>query len=151
MEKNIIILLIFGALITIFLVFFDIYLAGIVCILVVVIVMSVAIMQDSRGVPDIGATLRADAKAVILTNKGNARAMKIHATLVPINIESDIPELEVESAYEIPLRTMVEQMKIMVTYENEEGRQFSHSSHLSAMEEEPDLLKPVFPLFRWKK
>ncbi len=45
---------------------------------------------------------------------------------------------------------MVEEIKIIITFQNENGRQFSRSVKLSALEEEPDLLKPMIPLFKWK-
>jgi hypothetical protein len=108
-------------------------------------------MQDTTGIPEIVTKLRDDAKAVLLTNKGNAKAVKIHAALVPVNIEFDIPVLKEEATHEIPLTTMVEEIKIVITYENEKGRLFSHSARLSALEEEPDLLKPIIPIFKWKK
>jgi hypothetical protein len=151
MENNTKILLVLGALITIILYFFvDIYVAGIVCVIFITVLMALSIMQDTRGMPDIEAALSEDAKAVRLKNKGNAKALKIHAVLVPVNIEFDIPVLEVESIHEIPLNTMIEEIKIMITYENEHGRSFSRSSRLSALEEESDLLKPMVPLFKWK-
>ena len=75
MEKNFTILLIVGLLITLILVFINIYLAGIVVILLVTLLMSLMIMQDTTGHPDIAVHLRDDAKAIILTNKGNARAV----------------------------------------------------------------------------
>jgi hypothetical protein len=151
MEKNTKILLVLGALITIVLLFIDIYLAGIVCVILITLLMSLRIMQDTTGIPEIVATLRDDAKAVIITNTGNARAEKIHVALVPLNIEFDIPLLEAESSYEFALDAMVEDIKIAVTYQNENGRLFSSSSKLSVFGEEPDLLKPMIPIFNWKK
>ena len=151
MEKNIKILLVPGALITIVLLFIDIYLAGITCVILITILMSLRIMQDTTGIPEIVATLRDDAKAIILTNTGNARAEKIHAALVPLNIEFDISSLEVDSSYEFSLNSMVENIKFTITYQNENGRLFSSSSKLSAFGEEPDLLKPMIPIFKWKK
>jgi hypothetical protein len=150
MEKNIKILIVLGGLITIILFFVDFYLAGIVFILFVTLLMSLLIMEDTKGIPEIAVALRGDAKAVVLTNKGNARAVKIHAALVPLNTEFDIPFLEEETTHEIPLTTMIEEIKIVITYENEKGGKFSHSSRLSTWEEESDLLKPVIPLFKWK-
>jgi len=150
MEKNSIILIILGLFITIILSFIDIYLAGIVCVLIITIVMSLMIMQDTRGIPEIIVRLRDDAKAIILTNNGNSKAEKIHVTLVPANLEFDIPVLIEDATYQIPLTSMVEEIKVVITYENENGRSFSKSSRLSAMEEEPDPFKPMIPLFKWK-
>ena len=151
MERNAKILLVAGLLITLLLIFINIYLAGIVFILLMTILMSLLIMQDTTGIPDIAVHLRDDAKAVILTNKGNARAVKIHGTLIPLNIEFDTPELEVDSIFEYPLTAMVEEVKIVVTYQNENKRPFSKTAKLSALEEEQDLLRPMIPIFKWKK
>jgi hypothetical protein len=46
---------------------------------------------------------------------------------------------------------MVQEIKIKITYSNENGRLFSSSKKLSVFEEEPDPLKPLIPMFRWKK
>ena len=151
MEKNTKILIVLGVLITIVLLFIDIYLAGIVCVIFITILMSLQIMQDTSGIPEIVAKFRDDAKAIILTNAGNARAEKIHVTLVPVNAEFDIPLLEVESTFEFPLNAMFEEIKIVITYKNEDGRLFSGSQKLSVFEEEPDLFKPMIPIFKWKK
>ena len=151
MEKNTKILLAFGVFIIIFLLFIDIYLAGIAAVILITLLMVVQIMQDTSGIPDIVARFREDGKAIILTNTGNARAEKIHVALVPLNSEFDISSLEVESSFEFSLNTMVEYIKIAITYQNENGRLFSGSSKLSVFGEEPDLLKPMIPLFKWKK
>jgi len=151
MEKNTKILLAFGVFIIIFLLFIDRYLAGIAGVILITLLMVVQIMQDTSGVPDIIARFREDGKAIILTNTGNARAEKIHVALVPLNSEFDISSLEVESSFEFSLNTMVEYIKIAITYQNENGRLFSGSSKLSVFGEEPDLLKPMIPLFKWKK
>jgi hypothetical protein len=150
MEKNTKILLVLGALITIVLLFIDIYLAGIAGVILITLLMSLIIMQDTSGIPEIVVKLRDDAKAIIVTNTGNTRAVKIHVALVPVNIEFDIPLLETESTYEFSLNGMVEVIKIAVTYQNENGRLFSSSSKLSALGEEPDPFKPMIPLFKWK-
>ena len=151
MDKNTTILLVLGAFIILILLFIDIYLAGISCIILIIILMTLKIMQDSTGIPEIVVNLRDDAKAIILTNKGNARAEKIHVALVPVNIEFDISSLEVESTYEFSLNEMVETIKIAVTYQNENGLLFSGSQKLSVFEEEYDPFKPMFPMFKWKK
>lgn len=151
MEKNTTILLVLGAFIILILLFINIYLAGIACIILIIILMSLKIMQDSTGIPEIVVNLRDDAKAIILRNKGNARAEKIHVALVPVNIEFDISSLEVESTYEFSLNEMVETIKIAVTYQNENGRLFSSSSKLSVFGEEYDPFKPMFPMFKWKE
>jgi hypothetical protein len=151
MDKRIQIILVLGILITIASLFYDIYLAGIVGVIFIAIIMSLMIMQDTTGVPEVVAKLSEDAKSIVLINTGNARAEKIHVTLVPNNIEFDIASLDVDSAYEYSLGTMVQEIKIKITYSNENGRLFSSSKKLSVFEEEPDPLKPLIPMFRWKK
>ena len=151
MEKNTTILIIAGIIITVLLWFVNVYLAGIVGILFIAVIMSVLIMKDTAGIPDVVPTLREDAKGIILTNTGNARAEKIHVVLVPSNITFDIPSLDVDSTYEYPFSEMIQEIKIVITWSNENGRQFSVSSKLSVFGEEPDLLKPLIPMFKWKK
>jgi hypothetical protein len=151
MEKNTKILLVLGSLITIVLLFINIYLGGIVGVIFIAIAMSLLIMQDTTGVPEVVANLSEDAKSIILTNTGNAWAEKIHVTLLPGNIEFDIDSLDVDSVYEYSLGTMVQEIKIKITYSNENGRLFSSSKKLSVFDEEPDLLKPMIPTFKWKK
>jgi len=151
MEKNTKILLILGILITIVLLFYDIYLGGIVGMIFLVLIMSLLIMQDSTGIPEIVPTLKEDAKGIVLTNTGNARAEKIHVALIPNNIEFDIPSLDVDASYEFPLSVMIEEIKVVITFANEKQRQFSQSKKLSVFGEEPDLLKPLIPMFKWKK
>ena len=151
MEKNTKILVVLGSLITIVLLFINIYLGGIVGVIFIAIAMSLLIMQDTTGVPEVVANLSEDAKSIILTNTGNAWAEKIHVTLLPGNIEFDIDSLEVDSIYEYSLGTMVQDIKIKITYSNESGRLFSSSKKLSVFDEEPDLLKPMIPTFKWKK
>ena len=151
MEKNTKILLVLGSLITIVLLFIDIYLGGIVGVIFITLMMSLKIMHDTTGIPDIVATLKDDAKGIVLTNTGNTRAEKIHVLLVPNNIEFDIPSLDVDSSYVFPLNAMIEEIKIVITWSNENERQFSGSAKLSVFGEEPDLLKPMIPIFKWKK
>ena len=150
MEKNTNILVL-GILITIALSFIDIYLGGIVGVIFIAIMMSLMIMQDTTGIPEVMANLSDDAKSIILTNTGNARAEKIHVTLIPSNIEFDIDSLDVDSVYEYSLGTMVQEIKIKITYNNENKRLFSSSKKLSVFDEDPDILKPMIPMFKWKK
>jgi len=46
---------------------------------------------------------------------------------------------------------MVQEIKTRITYSNENRRLFSSSKKLSVFEEDPDLLKPMIPMFKWKK
>jgi hypothetical protein len=150
MDKKITGVLIAGILVAICLFFLvDIYLAGIVLILTVVLVMSLMIMQDSTFLPQINVRLREDAKAVILTNAGNSPALKIHVALVPLDIEYDVPSLAADASHEYPLSSMLAEVKAVITFENEKGLPFSLTHRLSASEEY-DPLKPMIPVFKWK-
>jgi hypothetical protein len=151
MDKRLQIILVLGILITIASAFLDMYLAGIVGVIFIAIIMSLMIMQDTTGIPEVVVKLSDDAKSIILTNTGNARAEKIHAALVPSNVEFDIAFLDIDSAYEYSLGSMVQEIKIKITYSNENGRLFSSSKKLSVFDEEPDLLRPLIPMFKWKK
>jgi hypothetical protein len=149
MDKKITGLLIAGLLVTILLFFISIYLAGIAFILLIVILMSLFIMQDSKFLPDAEALLRDDAKAVIIRNNGNSPALKVHVALVPFNIEYDIPFLDADASFEYPLSAMVENVKVVLTFENEQQKEFSRTCMLSASGEF-DPFKPMIPLFKWK-
>jgi hypothetical protein len=139
-----------GLLITLVLAFFDFYLAGIVLIIILTLCMSIFIMHDSRDLPDISAEFRTDAKAVILKNTGNAAAVSIHVSLVPLNIEFDIPTLAVDTQFEYTLPAMVAEIKVLFTYKNGKGDAFAKSVELNALKAPYDPLKPMLPLFRWK-
>ncbi|MDD1697559.1 MAG: hypothetical protein LUQ36_04275 [Methanoregula sp.] len=151
MDKNIRILIVLGILIPIAVYFYDIYLAGIVAVIIVALLMIVMIMKDTTGIPEIVTKLNDDARGIILTNTGNAMAEKIHVRLLPGTKEFEIASLDVDSSYEYFLDTPVQEIKINITYSNENGRLFSSSKKLSIFEEEPDLLKPLIPMFGWKK
>ena len=151
MDKRIQIILVLGILITIASAFLDMYLAGIVGMIFIAIIMSLMIMQDTTGIPEVVAKLSEDAKSIVLTNTGNARAEKIHVILIPSNVEFDIDSLDVDSVYEYSLGTMVQEIKIKITYSNENKRLFSSSKKLSVFDEDPDLLRPMIPMFKWKK
>ena len=151
MDKKIQVILVLGIIITIAAAFFDMYIAGIAGVIFIAVIMSLMIMQDTTGIPDVVAKLSDDAKSIILTNTGNARAEQIHATLIPSNAEFDIAFLDVDSTYEYSLGSMVQEIKIKITWTNEKNRLFSMSKKLSVFDEEPDLLKPLVPMFGWKK
>jgi len=151
MDKRIQIILVLGIIVTIISAFLDMYLAGIVGMIFIAIVMSLMIMQDTTGIPEIVVKLGDEAKSIILTNNGNARAENIHVTLIPSNREFDIASLDVDSVYEYFLGAMVQEIKINITYSNENKRFFSSSKKLSVFDEEPDLLRPLIPMFKWKK
>jgi hypothetical protein len=129
-----------------------IYYSLMALVFIVVLLMSVRIMQNSKNIPDITVRLREDAKGVWVINNGNARAEKIHIALVPLNIESDVPPLEPEEHFEVALPSMLTEAKAVVTFESTDGRKFGSTIALSSTGEgEYDPFKPVFPIFGYKK
>ncbi|PKL68479.1 MAG: hypothetical protein CVV30_11250 [Methanomicrobiales archaeon HGW-Methanomicrobiales-1] len=150
MDKRSQIVLVLGLAITIILLFISIYLAGIAFVLFITLFMSLQIMQDSISRPDVAASLSEDAKSIILKNSGNATALHIHAALVPMDVEYDVPSLLVDESHSRLLDSMVQNVKIVLTYENEEKVVFSKSFALSALGNEYEPFKPMFPLFQWK-
>jgi hypothetical protein len=150
MDKKTTAVLAAGILVTLLLFLVNIYLAGIAFILLVVIVMSIMIMQDTTFLPQVDVRLREDAKAIVLTNGGNSPALKIHVALVPLDIEYDVASLAVDESHEYPLPTMLAEVKVVVTFSNEKGQSYSHSQKLSAAGEEFEPMKPMFPMFGWR-
>jgi hypothetical protein len=150
MDKKITAVIAAGLLVTILLFFVSIYLAGIAFIILVALVMSLLIMQDTTFLPQVDVRLREDAKAIVLTNGGNSPALRIHVALVPMNIEYDVESLAVDAMHEYPLASMVAEVKAVITFSNEKGQAFSHSRMLSASGEEFEPLKPMIPVFGWK-
>ena len=131
--------------------FQDLYFSGMAAILLVVLGMSLFIMQDSRFLPEISVFLRDDAKSIIVANRGNDSAIKIHVAIVPFNLEFDIPSLAADEKYEYALTEMISEAKASVNYQNSQGFEYSQTFRLSALgKSDDDLLKPVFPLFKWK-
>jgi hypothetical protein len=149
MDRKIQILLIAGIIITLIVFLINIYAAGIVFILFVTLAMSLFIMQDSTSLPDVVAELSDDAKAVVLRNSGNSDALMIHLALVPMDIEHDLPSLAPDLTHEYPLGKMIDEVKAVVTFENDKGNKFSRSYSLSSRGGY-DPLKPMIPLFRQK-
>jgi hypothetical protein len=152
MERNYKILL--GALliVCVILLIFDIYLGGIAFIIFIALLMSVWIMHDSPMHPNVIASLKNDAKAVELKNKGNASAFAIHVIIIPHDIEFDIPLLKEDEKYLYAFGKMISDAKVVVSFENENKGRFSKTYILSATgTSDEDLLKPTFPMFRWKK
>ncbi|MGD0535783.1 MAG: hypothetical protein ABR999_10160 [Methanoregula sp.] len=151
MEKIHKILLAAGALICILLFWIDIYLGATGVIVLVALAMSVFIMEDSRVLPELMVRLGDDAKKVVVENSGNAPAYRIHVALVPLDIEFDLPELVADARYEYPLTRMIEEAKAAVTFDDAKGVKTSRTFTLSALGKgDDDLLKPMFPLFKWK-
>ena len=150
MDKNTALVLIAGLLVSGLLFLLSVYLAGIALILTVALVMSLMIMQDSYFHPDIVASMRDDAKAIVFRNSGNAAAVNIHVTLVPVNREFSLPSLAADETHEYILDSMAEDLKVVITFENEQNVAFSRSYPLSALGQEFEPLKPMVPIFSWK-
>ncbi len=150
MDRKTAILLVSGLLITCIVLFINIYAAGILLVILIAIVMSLLIMQDSVSHPDIVAELREDAKAVVIRNTGNADALRIHVALVPLNIEFDLPSLPADASFEYALEKMIGEVKTVVSFENGAGNAFSRSYRLSSGGETFEPFRPMIPLFRWK-
>jgi len=157
MENNQKALIIGGGLITIAILFVNIYIGGVAAIIVATLYIGQAMMNTSAKFvyhPEVKGYLKDDAKGVILKNTGKAEAKKIHVALVPLNIEFDVQRLEPEEKYEYEQDSMIEEAKIVITYENEAGKTFSWDNVLSALsgtdDDDDDLLKPAFPMFSWK-
>jgi hypothetical protein len=132
-------------------VFLDFYLTGIIAIIFVVIGMSLFIMEDSVSLPEIGVSLKDDAKGISIINRGNDTAYEIHVALLPLDIEFDVAALDADAAYDYPMEKMITEAKASVTYKNAKGARYARTTKLSALgKSEDDLLKPMFPLFQWK-
>ncbi|MDD1677384.1 MAG: hypothetical protein LUQ40_06580 [Methanomicrobiales archaeon] len=124
----------------------------ILIILMIILLMSFSIMRETKGYPDVVCRLREDAKGLILVNRGNASAEKIHIALVPLNLEFDIPALAPDDEHEIALPSMVSEAKAVVNFENAQGGKYMRTYTLSALgSNEKDLLKPMIPIFGWKE
>jgi hypothetical protein len=151
MERRYTVILALGLVICAIFFFIDMYLGGIAAIILIVLGMSFFIMQDAKLRPEIGVVLRDDAKGIIVINRGTGVAKKIHVTIVPHNLESDIPDLAVDATYEYPFPGMISEAKTAVTYQDAQGQVYSQTIGISALgKSDDDLLKPVFPLFGWK-
>jgi len=150
MDRKIQILLVSGIIITLIVFLINIYAAGIVFIIFVILVMSLFIMQDSTTMPDIIAELKDDAKGIIIRNSGNSDAVKVHVALVPMDIEFNIAVLAPDQVNEYPLEKMIPEVKAAVTFENVMGDTYSRSYNLTASGNQYDPLKPMIPIFKWK-
>ena len=142
--------LVAGIAVTLLLLAVNIYAAGIAFILFITIFMSMQIMQDTFSMPNVSASLAEDAKSIVLKNSGNSPALKIHVALVPMNTEYDVPFLAVDATHTFPLPSMVQEIKAVVTFENEDKASFSRTYPLSSLGGEFDPFKPMIPVFKWK-
>ena len=152
MERNYKILLGAALIVTILLFLYDIYVGGMAFIIFIALLMSVWIMEDSRMHPDVYALLKNGAKAIELKNRGNAAAFAIHVAIIPLDIEFDVPLLKEDEKYLYAFEKMITEVKVAVSFENENKERFSKTYLLLATgKSDEDLLKPAFPLFKWRK
>jgi hypothetical protein len=149
MDRKFLILAGAGIILTIAASLISIYAGGVVLVLVAVIAMSLFIMQDTKNLPDVVVELKEDAKGIIIRNSGNADAVNIHVSLVPVNIEYTIQALAADQVNVYPLEAMLAEAKAVATFENVMGSAFSRTYDLSARGSY-DPLKPMIPLFRHK-
>jgi hypothetical protein len=155
MEKFQKIALVLGIIIIIFLfIAVDPFIAGVGLFILLALLLSFGMYNTSKRfprVPELIALLSEDAKSVIIKNKGESKAVSIKVAIVPLEMEFEVPPLAPDEAYTIAMPNMIEEAKAAISYEDESGKQFSHSSPLSALGGgEEDLLKPMFPMFGWK-
>lgn len=150
MDRKLQVMLVAGIIVTAIAAYISIYAGGIVLIIVIALVMSYLIMQDSTQLPDVVAEFNDDAKAIVIRNTGNAIAKSVHVAIVPENIEFDVPSLAVEESHTHRLERMLEEVKVVVTFRNEADVPFTRSYRLSAFGDNFEPLKPMIPLFRWK-
>jgi hypothetical protein len=152
MQRNYIIFLVLAGAVTLGLFLVNIWFGLMAAVVFIALIMSVYIMQDTLGHPDILATLKDEAKNLEIRNRGNATAFNLHVAVVPYNIEFDIPALQIDERYTHSFGRMVEQAKVIVTFQTENGTKYSKTYLLNAMGKgDEDLLKPYFPLFKWKE
>jgi len=147
MEKNQKIVLVTGALLTLGLFVIDPFFGLIALVFMVAILISLYIMGDTENYPLITADLSEDARKVVVTNTGTARAQKIRVALVPLDIEFDLASLDPEEESGFSLASMISEAKAVITYENAEGRQFRRSYPLTALGAGRDLTEPLIPIF----
>ncbi|MDD1671742.1 MAG: hypothetical protein LUO82_01910 [Methanomicrobiales archaeon] len=140
-----------GGIITVVLFLVDPLFAAIGVVFLIVFFMSSKIMGETTHLPDIIVRLGENAKAITLVNRGNDIAQEIHVTLVPLNIEFDVPSLAADAEYSFALPSMVSEVRVLVTYQNIAGKVHSRTYPLSIQNPgDDDLLKPTVPLFGWK-
>ena len=125
MERNYKILLSAALIVTIILFIYDIYVGGMAFVIFIALLMSVWIMEDSRMHPDVHAILKDGAKAIELKNRGNASAFAIHAAIIPLDIEIDIPLLKEDEKYLYAFEKMISEVKVAVAVENENKERFT--------------------------
>jgi hypothetical protein len=158
MERNHILLLAAGIIITALLYILmpgQPYFAYMAAIVVIVLFMGVLMMNTSKrfaDLPALAVRLCDDGKGVIVMNTGKEDALSVHVALVPLNIEFDLESLAAGSAYTFRTEEMINEAKAYVTFKTPGGSNLDLTKMLNALQPDADedILKPVFPLFKWK-
>ncbi len=152
MEKNQILLVVLGLVACGALYFLvDIYASLIGVVLVIALAMSFFIMQDSAMTPDVSVRVKEDGRGIVVRNRGNARAVSILLTLMPQEIKYHVPSLDEDAEKTLSSDLVIERTRVKAKYQNEQGRAYEKNMEISVFDKpEEDLLKPVFPLFKWK-
>jgi len=150
MERSLVIVIVLGLAAAAGLLLVSPFLSLMALIIAGVAVMALAIGRDTRDLPDIEASLSEEARSVILRNRGNAPALQLHVSAVPIGVEVDLPSLAVEAVHELPLPGQVTEVKVVVTYNNSKGQPFRRTALLSALHPPEDPLRPAFGIFGYK-
>jgi hypothetical protein len=147
MDKNQRNILVAGGFITLGLFFIEPFFALIALICVLVLLMSIHIMGETGHYPLVTVDLSEDAREIIVTNTGTARARNVRVAIVPMNLDFEVPSLEPEEESGFSLGTMVSEAKAVVTYEDASGRKHTRSYPLSALSAGRDATQPMFPIF----
>ncbi|MCU0632404.1 MAG: hypothetical protein MUC66_05445 [Methanolinea sp.] len=152
MERNLIILVVLGLAACGALFFLvDVYAMLIGVVVVIALAMSLFIMQDSAMSPNVEVDIKEDGRGIRVQNKGNAKAVSIRITLIPHDLHYKIPFLDEDAETTFSTDTMIERVKFVVEFQNERGDAFSKTRTISVFDKpDEDLLKPAFPLFKWK-
>lgn len=150
MERSLVIVVVLGLVAAAGLFVVSPYLSLIALVIACVVAMALAIGRDTRDLPDIEASLAEDARSIVLRNRGNAPALQVHVSVVPIGVETDLPSLAVEAIHAVPLPEQVTEVKGIVTYTNSRGQPFRRTTLLSALHPAEDPLRPAFGIFGYK-
>jgi hypothetical protein len=154
MQKNSILIAIFGILVVIITWFLvDSAAAGIVFIIAATLLLSLEISADAARHlrPDIFASLTDDAQTVIIENLGTAAAKAVNVRIIPDNITYEIGELAPDTDHRFQLPVMIQEAKAAVSWDKKDGNRTEKIFRLSGYVNETDPLRPTFPLFSWKE
>ncbi len=150
MKRSQVAIIVAGLVISALLAVISIYLTGIAIILVIVLAMSFQIYQDSYLLTNLAVILNENAKVITVVNRGNTLIRNIRVSLIPLDIEFLVPELAVDGKFTYDLPKMINDIKAIAEFEDKTGTKFQKSFNLSALSDNDDVLKPMFPIFGWK-